>query len=596
MRKLLLYAAAVSLATFALVGCATRQAEQPAPTPLNVVQEDNITHLISTGKPLEAIQNVTAMQRSGNSEVPTGKLQELLVQAKAKVAELFKQAVAAQDYRTAYSLYRSAGLYEKNPFPNWSTGKLELDLAESYKKRGIDIPALLTFRRALNDKADVGPVIKSFGDLALEQGDRPVLSDIVKWLSSNGKPVPKDYTHLLGEKVKPSSLVPGVVTIWVNRGIKMENGIGVPDRVIGSGFFIDRQGYIITNYHVIKSQVDPRYEGFSRLYVMLYNHPNTRIPAKVVGYDKVFDLALLKVEVTPSVVLSFSSVNEFQPGDQIFAIGSPGGLSNTITSGIISAVGRRFLQMGDALQVDVPVNPGNSGGPLLNFDSQLVGVVFAGIPQFQGINFAIPAHWLKKLLPQLYAGGEISHPWIGAALQKTSAGLVVSYVLPDSPASHAGLKEGDVIVSVDGKKYSKVVDVQNAILSDQPGSLVRVTWKNDGADTSGLIALGKRPYLPMETALNRDLRHNLFPALFGMKVEETGSFLWRKSYRITKVYPGSVADETGLSVGDPITINGWHVDTQNETVSLQFTVERQKEGFLKSEMQIGASLKVDNFI
>lgn len=587
---------AAAFAALAFVGCASRQPSQVAPTPLSELRVENISNLISAGNPLQAIQDILTLQRTGQSDIPSSQLKSLLDQAKSKVTELFKQAVAADKFETAYSLYRSAGRYSSQQFPDWTKGKLLLAVAESYQRRGMDIPALLTFQRALETKADVGPVIGKFGELALKETDRPILQDIVNWLTQNREKVPAAYTNLLNSKVKRSEVTSGVVTVLVNRGIKVENGVGVPDRVIGSGFFIDRQGYLLTNYHVIESEVDPKYEGYSRLYVMLYNNPNQRIPAQVVGYDKVFDIALLKVEVTPPYVLSFSNHNDFQPGDQIYAIGSPGGLENTITSGIISATGRRFLQMGDAMQVDVPLNPGNSGGPLLDAQSELVGVVFAGIQQFQGINFAIPAHWVEKILPKLYEGGEVQHAWLGAAVNSTDHGLEVSYVLPGSPADRVGVKVGDTIVSLDGHDYTKIRDMQNALLDRQSGSLVSLTWEKDGHKSSGLISLGTRPYVPLDIALQRDTRQNLFGPLFGMQVELTGSFLWQNSYRITKVYPGSIADETGLSVGDPITIKGWQIDKERGVALLQFTVQRRKEGFLESEVQIGAYLKVDNFI
>ncbi len=584
------------LTAMSLAGCATSKPATAEPTPLSSIRVENISSLITTGKPLQAIQDILTLERTGSSDISPTQLSSLLSQAKSKVGELFKEAVGAQEFEKALSLYRSAGRYGGEAFPDWTKGKLLLALAESYKNRGMDIPALLTFRKALDANADVAPVINDFGKLAVMETDRPILKDIAEWLKKNGKSVPADYTKLIDQQVKPKDVVSGVVTIWVNRGIKVQNGVGVPDRVIGSGFFIDKQGYLITNYHVIESEVNPKYEGFSRLYVMLYDNQNLRIPARVVGYDKVFDIALLKVEITPPFVLSFSNVDNFQPGDHIYAIGSPGGLENTITSGIISATGRRFLQMGDALQVDVPVNPGNSGGPLLNDQSKLVGVVFAGIQQFQGVNFAIPVHWVEKILPQLYAGGEVTHPWLGAAVEKTDQGMEVSYVMPGSPADRVGIKVGDRIVSIDGRKYTTIRNIQDALLSSRPESLVKVTWSRDGKDETGLVSLGKRPFIPLDTALERDTKQHLFGALFGMQVELTGSFLWQDSFRITKVYAGSIADESGLSAGDPITVKGWQVDKEKQIAVLQFSVQKQKQGFLRSEVQIAAYLKVDNFI
>jgi S1-C subfamily serine protease len=203
--------------------------------------------------------------------------------------------------------------------------------------------------------------------------------------------------------------------------------------VIGSGFFVDRSGYLLTNYHVIASEVDPKYEGFSRLSVRLPGSPELRVPAKVVGWDPVFDLALLKVETVPEFWLSFSGRAAFAPGDRIYAIGSPVGLDSTVTSGIVSAAGRRFLELGDAVQVDVAVNPGNSGGPLLDERGELAGIVFAGMPQFQGLNFAVPSRWIVALLPGLYDGGETVHPWTGLAFHENPAPPELLYAFPGAP-------------------------------------------------------------------------------------------------------------------------------------------------------------------
>ena len=130
--------------------------------------------------------------------------------------------------------------------------------------------------------------------------------------------------------------------------------------MIGSGFFIDANGYLITNYHVIQSEVDPEYEGFSRVYIKRAENPTVRIPAKVVGWDATFDLALLKMEINPEVYFQLGSAEDLNIGSRIYAIGSPAGLEQTLTSGIVSAQNRRLLSLGSVLQIDAPVNHGSS--------------------------------------------------------------------------------------------------------------------------------------------------------------------------------------------------------------------------------------------
>ena len=391
-------------------------------------------------------------------------------------------------------------------------------------------------------------------------------------------------------------LLDGTVTILVNKGIKLERGVGYPDQVIGSGFFIDPRGYLITNYHVIESEVNPEYEGFSRLYIRLPGSEYERIPAHVIGWDSVFDIALLKVNITPRYFFPFDSSVSYEPGERIFAIGSPGGLLSTVTSGIVSATGRRFLQMGEALQVDVPINPGNSGGPLLNDEGRLIGVVFAGIEQFEGINFASPSQWITQIIPRLFFTGSVTHSWIGLAVEETRKGLEISYSVPGEPGSRAGLMQGDRLLRLNGIEVATVESAQALLMALPPDTLVRAEWEREGESSSGILALGIRPNRPMDTALENDYYVNLISPLFGMALEETGSYMWDRAYAITRVYPGGIADETGLSVNDPLTIQDWTLDEENRAAYLQIVVKKKKAGFIERAIQLGAYLEIDNFI
>ena len=411
------------------------------------------------------------------------------------------------------------------------------------------------------------------------------------WLGEN-----REIAEFVSGATSPIDAVESTVTVWVNRGIKLEGGIGYPDRVIGSGFFIDPRGYLITNHHVIASEVDAEYEGYSRLYVRLPDDPDERIPARVVGYDRIFDVALLKVELDAPYVLSFTDIRSLEPGARIIAIGSPGGLENTITSGIISATGRRFLQMGDALQVDVPINPGSSGGPLLDANGNLVGVVFAGIEQFEGVNFAIPSYWIQHFLPMLYTEGEVVHPWIGVAVEPVADGLEVSYVTPDSPAVAAGLVPGDVITHLGPWESPRIVSAQRIILSLVPGSLLSVTWIRDGQSMSSLVSLAERPYSPIEIALDADVHERLFPVLFGMQVSRAGMSGLFKNYRVDRVYRGSVADETGITAGDTFTEREFSVDDELGLAFLRIVVKKRTEGFMQTGIQLPAYLETDSFL
>jgi S1-C subfamily serine protease len=367
--------------------------------------------------------------------------------------------------------------------------------------------------------------------------------------------------------------------------------------VIGSGFFIDPRGYILTNHHVIESEVDPTYEGYSRLYIRLSESPpGERIPAKVVGYDTTFDLALIKAEITPGYVFGGYGPETASPGDRIYAIGSPAGLERTITSGIISAVGRRLLQVGDSMQVDVPLNPGNSGGPLLNEKGDLIGIVFAGLQQFEGLNFAVPYAWVERALPGLFKGGGAAHPWLGLAIAESDAGLQALYALPDEPAALSGIRAGDIIESIDGQAYTKLADMQEAVLRHSAPSLVTLAVRRGDARFTAVLCTAPRPDHPIELALKRDTRDTVLYPLFGIRLENVGTFLWKGNYVVRGVTRGSVADEAGISVDDPLTIQDWRVDLEKGYALLQIVVQKKRAGFIQSAVQIAAYLDTDNFI
>jgi S1-C subfamily serine protease len=399
----------------------------------------------------------------------------------------------------------------------------------------------------------------------------------------------------------PVDMLRGTVTVWVNRGIRIDRGVGVPDRVIGSGFFVDPRGYILTNYHVISSEVDPEYEGYSRLFVKLPGRPDERVPARVIGFDRIFDLALLKVEVDPEYTFSLSDIRELRPGERVLALGSPGGLDSTITSGIVSASGRRFLQLGEAVQVDVPINPGNSGGPLILPNGQVAGIVFAGLEQFEGVNFAIPSYWVRHFFPRLFEGGEVSHAWMGVSVVSSSRGLEVVYVAPGSPADVAGVDVGAVLVEIAGIPVDSIASAQDVLLSARDGEVLNTLWRHRGSNGSDetlrrLIALHPRPFSPVEEALDRQPIEALFPVLFGMDVERVTGSPWGPDFVITEVLPGSIADESSLSVDDPFALRNWRVDSDLRAAFIEILIKKRKAGFLESGVQLGAFLETDTFL
>ncbi len=415
-------------------------------------------------------------------------------------------------------------------------------------------------------------------------------------LTRNGSEVPAEARAFLDNEYQLSDMLAGTATILVDQGIRIRGGVGIRDQVIGSGFFIDPRGYLITNYHVIRSQVDPRHDGFSRLFIRLPDNRSVRIPARVIGYDEILDIALLKAEVEPEYLFSVPDVQALRPGSVVFAMGSPGGLSSSISSGIISATGRRYLQLGDAMQIDAALNPGNSGGPVVHGDGTLVGVAFAGIAQFENVNFAVPSRWIQHILVDLYTEGQVRHGWLGLGLQPVRNALEVVYVLPGSSAAEAGVRPGDRIERIDGVPVRDLVSAQDLIMGLPVETLVSLEVTRDGQPHHTLVSLADRPVSPVEYALERDRETALFGALFGMNVQELSSSVWRRDFRVERVFPGTVADETGLSAQDPFSLQDWIVDTDNRVAILRIAIRPRRAGFITRGIQLAALLDPDNFI
>jgi S1-C subfamily serine protease len=391
-------------------------------------------------------------------------------------------------------------------------------------------------------------------------------------------------------------MLKGVATVIVDRGIKIERGRGYPDRVGGSAFFIDSSGLMITNYHVIASEVDPKYQGYSRLYIRMGDSTSPRIPARVLGWDKALDLALLKTEYESEYV--FSIVDRVTPrvGETVLAIGSPGGLEKTVTSGIVSALSRRFLQIGDVIQMDAAVNPGNSGGPVIDTMGRLVGIVFAGIPEYPGLNFAVPAERLAAALPAMMRGGKAERPWLGMSLNETSAGAEIIYVAPNTPAARHRIPEGGTIKLLNGREIRApqsllIPALQDAIFQSRPGELVALdTMEPDGSLKRRLVMTAPRPELPLLDAAKIDSRERLAAPLFGMMLSPGQGKSWTSTYLVRKIARGSIADEASISDNDPVYIRGFRIFEKEGFALMEITIKKRSMGYLETTMQLPARL------
>ena len=168
--------------------------------------------------------------------------------------------------------------------------------------------------------------------------------------------------------------------------------------------------------------------------------------------------------------------------------------------------------------------------------------------------------------------------------------------MPDAPAYHAGIMAGDTITAINGVAATTIDGVQRMLMQFDADTLVRMDWEREGTPLHGIVSLGSRPEYPMELALERDLYTRSLPVLFGMAVEKTGNNILDTSYVITKVYPGGLADETGLSVNDPLTIFQWEVDEDERVAYMQIVIKKRKAGFIERAIQLAAYLDVNNFL
>jgi S1-C subfamily serine protease len=402
---------------------------------------------------------------------------------------------------------------------------------------------------------------------------------------------PKIVEYANGQDL-PRDIVKGVATVLVDQGVKIEKGRAFPAIMLGSAFFVDADGYLITNYHVVSSEVDPEYDGYSKAYIRMGDATSPRIPVKVIGYDRALDLALLKAEMTPEYVFSVADWIVPSVGDSIIAIGSPAGLEKTVTQGIVSALGRRFLQIGDVIQIDAAINHGNSGGPVIDRQGRLVGIAFAAAGTYQGLNFAIPSERLAAALPAMLKGGKAERPWLGLTLSETPEGAEIIYVAPFTPSADAQVPEGSIITAVNHEKVTAspgglIPALQDVLFSTKPGELASLETTDGKIYT---LMSAPRPNVPLLDAAKKDNKERLTAPLFGLILSPSMGKSPSSVYRVKKVVRGSIADEAGLSANDPVTIRGLRISEKEGFALLDIDVKKRKMGYLETSMRLPAYL------
>ena len=289
------------------------------------------------------------------------------------------------------------------------------------------------------------------------------------------------------------NVAPGVVDIVVNTS---SGGFGDQGATAeGSGFVVDSSGDIVTNQHVVA--------GATAVKVTFQD--GTTVKATVVGTDPSTDVAVIKVDAAASELhpLTFASSAAVEVGQSVAAIGSPFGLPETLTSGIISALNRTIsapnnFSISGAIQTDAPINHGNSGGPLLNASGQVIGVnaqIESDSGGNDGVGFAIPSDAVKSVADTIIAGGKVQHAYLGITITTASSGsgAQVNAVKAATPASKAGLKAGDIITTLDGTAITSADDLTAKIGAHQSGDKVKLTVKRNSSTLKIAVTLGTRP-------------------------------------------------------------------------------------------------------
>ena len=351
----------------------------------------------------------------------------------------------------------------------------------------------------------------------------------------------------------------------------------------GSGVIIGREGYVLTNNHVV--------EGAKEVTVTLADKQEYK--ARIVGQDSRTDLAVLKIDPRePLTAATMGDSDQLRVGDWVLAVGNPFGLSNTVTSGIVSAKGR-VIGAGpydDFIQTDAPINPGNSGGPLFNMNGEVVGINTAILSNGQGIGFAIPVNEVKPLVPQMITKGGVTRGYLGVSIQpltpelakamklENRQGALVADVVPASPADKAGIHQGDVIVSFNNKAIHEPRDLSSMVASTPVGQEASVIVLREGTRKQLAVkveelgsgeAKAEGSEQPFQGKWGLALQ-DLNPGMSGQSTPKT-----ERGVLAASVQPGSPADLGNIHQGDIILgINRHPISSVKEAVE---TISKAKD-------------------
>jgi serine protease Do len=410
-------------------------------------------------------------------------------------------------------------------------------------------------------------------------------------------PQARDLVDQLSEAFESASgmVSPAVVSIFAEQVVEVQNPFGMPDdafrdffggdffrrffgtpqpqeekktvRSLGSGVIVTKDGYILTNNHVV--------EKADKLSVVVGDKKT--YDAKVIGTDPPTDVAVIKIDSSDLPVASLGDSDDVKIGQWVIAVGNPFQLMHTVTAGIISAKGRSSVGLADYedfIQTDASINPGNSGGALADLDGNVIGINTAITSPSGGnigIGFAIPINMARQVMSTLMSQGKVSRGYLAIYPQDINANLakalkleslegsLVADVTPGGPADRAGMKRGDVIVGFNGQEVTDTMALRNMVAQVSPGKTVAVQVIRDGRKLGLKVRLEERPGGPESESPEQEHRGGQMSMKLGIGIQtlmpdlaEQLGFKNQKGAIITEVVPGSPADEAGLERGDLI--------------------------------------------
>src|SRR5262245_6317761 len=362
----------------------------------------------------------------------------------------------------------------------------------------------------------------------------------------------------------------------------------IPQRSLGSGVIVDPSGIALTNAHVVDKATE----------IEVVTLDGGKHKAKVIGVDKKTDLAVLKLDDGKGTFkyARLGDSDRMQVGDWVLAVGSPFGLQATVTAGIISAKARQLDQgpFDDFLQTDAAINPGNSGGPLVNLQSEVIGINTAIVAGWSGIGFAIPSNMARKIYTELKDKGRVTRGWMGVSIQpltpelarsfgsKDAKGVLINEVMPESPAAKAGLKPGDILLEFDGRPMEGPGDLQRAVGFFSPDRSAKVKIWRDQAEKTLEVKVGQAPD-ERQAQQQRPGGGSRARSMLGLEVRPVTPEIARQlnlrtteGVIVVRVEDGSSAAEAGVQRGDVVKqLNGQTVKTMADYERL---TREMKEG------------------